>query len=547
MLSGKTSTDNRHLSKSNWVLPTESEGHAPTSLRYMNEFVGKLQCAPNLLQMGIFPDAKEVTESMGLFNATRRFLDIDEGNPAEDGIVVVGDGSTPRTAVMFAYRTKGWTCYSVDPEMRLSTPDAPVPWEGIQQVVPIRAKIEDIRIKLRRAIVLLVHAHVTLDQALSSIEAESIVGVVTLPCCNWYGQQEVLFQRPPDIVFDDFSILSDHRELRLWVGDRSANVASVDVNPSAQAMKGCVVKTYVTPVLEARPEDAYIDKVLASSASLEAIFDVLAPATTLLQRFLLPQCRVGLLGDNAGTFASHLQSTYPTLHLDVRAVAKDDAVFDVVVDVGVLHELLFSIESRQASAFVQTVCQYASSRVDARYAHAGFISLTPRRKLKGAAYFTHASLGWQFEWFKLENHASLALCGWMRAAKDTSQDYPSIDAVSRDISTVYGTHGPLLPGAVELTGELLRLRIKHKHLTFADMKTPLGEMVQIVLNKMELVQGQYSIPQCLVRHLRAGDVVRVIGSYDASVVDAKKLNVSHVAIQALAPREDAKLYFGLPQ
>ena len=31
---------------------------------------------------------------MGLFNATRRFLDIDEGNPAEDGIVVVGDGST---------------------------------------------------------------------------------------------------------------------------------------------------------------------------------------------------------------------------------------------------------------------------------------------------------------------------------------------------------------------------------------------------------------------------------------------------------------------
>ena len=84
---------------------------------------------------------------------------------------------------MFAYRTKGWTCYSVDPEMRLSTPDAPVPWEGIKQVVPIRAKIEDIRIKLRRVIVLLVHAHVTLDQALSSIEAESIVGVVTLP---WY-------------------------------------------------------------------------------------------------------------------------------------------------------------------------------------------------------------------------------------------------------------------------------------------------------------------------------------------------------------------------
>jgi len=35
---------------------------AHTSLRYLNEFVGGLQCAPALLQHGLFPDAKEVTE-----------------------------------------------------------------------------------------------------------------------------------------------------------------------------------------------------------------------------------------------------------------------------------------------------------------------------------------------------------------------------------------------------------------------------------------------------------------------------------------------------
>ena len=192
---------------------------------------------------------------------------------------------------------------------------------------------------------------------------------------------------------------------------------------------------------------------------------------------------MGLLGDNAGTFASHLQHTYPTLHLDVRAVAKDDAVFDVVVDVGVLHELLFSIESRQASAFVQTICQYASSRVDPRYAHAGFISITPRRKLKGAAYFTQYVLlptlrtksasdyplvrPWAGSLSgsslrTMRRSCSVAGCGMLllvytsslteprRAVKDTSQDYPSIEAITRDISAVYSTHGPLLPGVVEV-------------------------------------------------------------------------------------------------
>ena len=67
--------------------------------------------------------------------------------------------------------------------------------------------------RVTRSIVVLVHAHVTLDQALSAVQAEQICGVVTLPCCNWYGQQESLFGRGPDLVYDDFSVLSDHREV----------------------------------------------------------------------------------------------------------------------------------------------------------------------------------------------------------------------------------------------------------------------------------------------------------------------------------------------
>lgn len=114
-------------------------------------------------------------------------------------------------------------------------------WETITNLVVIRNKIENVRITLRRAIVVLVHAHVTLDQALSAVDAEQIVGVVTLPCCNWFSQHEALFARPPDVVYDDFSVLSDKREVRVWVGEQAP--ASAVVIPDAEA-KVCVRKVF---------------------------------------------------------------------------------------------------------------------------------------------------------------------------------------------------------------------------------------------------------------------------------------------------------------
>lgn len=42
---------------------TDVRGSDPeVSLRYLNEFVGKLQCASALLDHKLYPDAKEITE-----------------------------------------------------------------------------------------------------------------------------------------------------------------------------------------------------------------------------------------------------------------------------------------------------------------------------------------------------------------------------------------------------------------------------------------------------------------------------------------------------
>uniref|UniRef100_K3WDE4 Uncharacterized protein n=1 Tax=Globisporangium ultimum (strain ATCC 200006 / CBS 805.95 / DAOM BR144) TaxID=431595 RepID=K3WDE4_GLOUD len=236
---------------------------APTSLRYLNEFVGKLQCAPALLEHNLYPDAKEITESMGVFNAVRKYMLRDDQEAAmqtelqqragdavgkADGIVVVGDGSTPRTAAMFAHRLRHWKSYSIDPAMEYRSSERSLGWEKISNLVVIRNKIEKVRITLRRAIVVLVHAHVTLEQALSAIDAEMVVGVITLPCCNWFSKQETLFGRHPDLVYDDFSILSDKREVRLWVGGerlsseppRGGDIVMLDTE-----VKVCVRKTFV--------------------------------------------------------------------------------------------------------------------------------------------------------------------------------------------------------------------------------------------------------------------------------------------------------------
>ncbi|OWZ16112.1 hypothetical protein PHMEG_00010150 [Phytophthora megakarya] len=236
---------------------TVSPATPPVSLRYLNEFVGKLHCAPALLQHGLFPYAKEVTESMALFNAVRRYIEpktkgeTQKDNGKHDGIVVVGDGNTPRTAAMFAFRMRGWKCYSVDPAMEKGTSERSRGWADVSNLVVVRNKIENVRIALRRAIVVLVHAHVTLDQALSAVQAEEVCGVVTMPCCNWYGQQESLFGRGPDLVYDDFSVLSDHREIRLWVGDKSTqgsgnvDTSHADLSLASGVMKGCVRKEFV--------------------------------------------------------------------------------------------------------------------------------------------------------------------------------------------------------------------------------------------------------------------------------------------------------------
>lgn len=180
--------------------------------RYLNEFIS-LNCSADLLARGIYPDAKEITESMAAFNAVRRWCRTYDMN--DDTILAVfpGDGSTPRTAALFAFRTK-WQCISVDPALKKTD------W-GIDHLICIKERIENVTNemyskkidvgKVRKVIFVAVHAHCTIQEILGNFN-HPIRTLVAIPCCVPYNDL------PADKEYIDHCIFSPENTVKIWRG-----------------------------------------------------------------------------------------------------------------------------------------------------------------------------------------------------------------------------------------------------------------------------------------------------------------------------------------
>jgi hypothetical protein len=175
--------------------------------RYINEFV-RLDCAPDILALKLFPNAKEITESMAAFHAVRAHIvnqcgaSFDNKNIAT---VCIGDGHTPRTAALFAFRT-AWACYSIDPKLRK------IVWD-IKRLIPYDERIEDVILDLRyfdQVIMLQVHSHADLATSLENIKAKRM-HVVAIPCC-------IPMEIPGRyyIGYEDMSIWSPENTVKVW-------------------------------------------------------------------------------------------------------------------------------------------------------------------------------------------------------------------------------------------------------------------------------------------------------------------------------------------
>lgn len=193
---------------------------------------------------------QEMAESMSAYSAVRDHLyGMDQsGNSLKERVsyndrniilIAVGDGCTPRTAALFAFRTQ-WTCISVDPAMRSG------PWHAVSNLTTIQARIQDTSITVsdeQRAIVIMWHAHVSIREALSCLVIEGAkfdvssvrdsaalrtkVALVSCACCNYdERQKEMPDGSEPDVEFEDIAVPSLMRAVRVWKflpsGDRTS-------------------------------------------------------------------------------------------------------------------------------------------------------------------------------------------------------------------------------------------------------------------------------------------------------------------------------------
>lgn len=177
---------------------------ASPSRRYMDEFIC-LKCAPDLLAAKVFPNSKEVTESMAAFNAVRRELGATSFGDRNITLLDVACGARPRTAALFACRTK-WNTIAVDPILKADKSISP-----IKRVEMRQCKIEETRVGVEGLLVITaVHAHVKLETILSSCKAPNIL-LIAMPCC-----QPLFLPSLPDKEYEDYGCWSPERTVKIW-------------------------------------------------------------------------------------------------------------------------------------------------------------------------------------------------------------------------------------------------------------------------------------------------------------------------------------------
>jgi hypothetical protein len=228
-----------------------SEDNKTSHSRYLTELL-KLRCGSELVRLRVFPDAKELTESFAANNAARTYLcspgRVAEALDAKDpgvACLVVGDGNTPRTAALFAFLTK-WHCIAVDPQMvawatwkkrrnidsddsddsdegegEAAGPEAfakteDARWGDVSRLLAFRKKIQEIKVESEKAVLVLVHAHVSIQECLSQVFTRSgRCSAVVLPCCNWYQKLRHPEGKEPLAEYDDLAVLSPQRTVRV--------------------------------------------------------------------------------------------------------------------------------------------------------------------------------------------------------------------------------------------------------------------------------------------------------------------------------------------
>lgn len=170
----------------------------------------RLKCAGDLLNSGVYPNIKELTEAMGAYDAMFRLRDMPNLDDDLVQAIVIGDGTTPRVGAMLAFRTK-WYVTSVDPNMH------PRDFH-VKRLQTRRQRIEDATglqvFGARHIMVFAIHSHGPLRLTKQQIpDGAERISVIAMPCCKpqlWDNKV------PPDFKYRDRGVWSPKNEIHIW-------------------------------------------------------------------------------------------------------------------------------------------------------------------------------------------------------------------------------------------------------------------------------------------------------------------------------------------
>lgn len=74
-------------------------------------------------------------------------------------------------------------------------------WNEVPNLHIVGDLVEAVRIRCRNAVIVMIHCHLSFQQIMSSVECERVLGVVSLPCCNYFEVQKQFMGQSPTFEY----------------------------------------------------------------------------------------------------------------------------------------------------------------------------------------------------------------------------------------------------------------------------------------------------------------------------------------------------------
>lgn len=150
--------------------------------KYIQRFIS-WKSAIDMWQLELFPNVKEIAESMSMLYAIEEKLSIWDENIKKNNpninVVVVGDGVKPRTACIFAFNTT-WKTWSIDPSMRDKD------YSSVKRLSVIKSKVEDVETMDfgdEILIIIMPHSHAPIQECWNRFQSTR-KWLIKLECCT---------------------------------------------------------------------------------------------------------------------------------------------------------------------------------------------------------------------------------------------------------------------------------------------------------------------------------------------------------------------------